>query len=116
VNHTTLATAATIATVITPESCAPTEYGHPNPAPKRRVGAWIALVVAIAFLGSAGYFAYTHVIKEDSGVAACKAMRDNAASPTPDNPNAKITRAQYTEWRTAFSGSGTKTYGPTAPS
>lgn len=51
---------------------------HTPPAPKSRKPLIIAAIAAVAVImfGTAAYAAYDGYIKEDSGLAACKAMRD----------------------------------------
>lgn len=63
--------------------------------------------VAVLFLAFGGYAVYDGFIKEDSGVAACKAMRDGkqADGSPKESDDDKMTEAEYREARGVFEDS-----------
>ncbi|MFF3869095.1 hypothetical protein [Micromonospora sp. NPDC001898] len=66
-----------------------------------------AATVGVLAIGTIGYVVWDGYIKEDSGVAACKAMRDGKS---PDGSadvgdDEKLTEAQYREAREVFEDS-----------
>jgi hypothetical protein len=91
----------------------PPPQGDWTPTPKRsgiRPIAWAALAVAAVVLGTAGWFAYRTFAPAgspgaapDSGIEACKAMRD---TPVAENGKQKpLTEQRYREIRTMFEDS-----------
>ncbi|MGK5520844.1 hypothetical protein ACSNN9_15995 [Micromonospora sp. URMC 107] len=88
------------------------EFGQqPPPAPPAK--SFKPLIVAVGgavaalMLVTAAYAVYDGYIKEDSGVAACKALRDgkNADGSEDAGEDAKMTEAQYREAREVFEDS-----------
>ncbi|PWR11310.1 hypothetical protein DKT68_06045 [Micromonospora acroterricola] len=67
------------------------------------VGAFVAVLALLA----GGYAVYDGFIKEDSGVAACKAMRDGKEidGTAKDSGDDKLTEAEYREAREQFEDS-----------
>lgn len=86
------------------------QLGVEHPAPKRRrrnplLIAVVATVGTFAILGG-GYTAYANFIREDSGVAACKAMRDGGTvTGEASASDEKLTEAEYREVRARFEDS-----------
>lgn len=70
----------------------------------------LAAVVALGIVGTTGYVVWDRKIREDTGVAACKAMaksiRDGKAATGQDKgDDAKLTEAQYHQLRDTFAHS-----------
>ncbi|MGK5741771.1 hypothetical protein [Micromonospora sp. URMC 103] len=67
----------------------------------------VGAAVAVLLLGVAGYVVWDGYIKEDSGVAACKAMRDGTSVVGDDKRGSddKLTEAEYREVRELFEDS-----------
>jgi len=86
------------------------QYWPPVPTPavappqRRALWPWLVLAVAIVFLAGVSWVIYDQVIREDSGVAACKAMRDNAKT-APAKNSAQMTEAEYKQLRGQFEDS-----------
>lgn len=83
-------------------------YAPPAGPPRgsRPIWIWLVLALAIAVFVGGGWSIYDRMIRKDSGVSACQAMRDNAAqSKTASESPLKISEAQYKEWRDAFADS-----------
>lgn len=92
-----------------PQPAGPVDPGPgPLPAKPNRKPLIVAAAAAVAtlMLATAGYAVYDGFIKEDSGVAACKAMRDgrNVDGSTDDSDD-KISEAEYREVRELFEDS-----------
>ncbi|MFC0505165.1 hypothetical protein [Micromonospora costi] len=81
----------------------------PPPAQPNRKPVIVAAVAtaAVLLLGVAGYAVWDGYIKEDSGVAACKAMRDGEKIVGDDTSagDDKMTEAEYREVRELFEDS-----------
>ncbi|MEH0939117.1 hypothetical protein [Micromonospora psammae] len=81
----------------------------PPPAGKNRTTVIVAAaaVFAVLVLAVGGYAVWDRFIKEDTGVAACKAMRDgkNVDGSTEANDDDKMTEAEYREARKLFEDS-----------
>ncbi|GGR98904.1 hypothetical protein GCM10010169_49370 [Micromonospora fulviviridis] len=102
-----------------PQQYQPADPGQPQPTgfvttppptkPNRRKPLLLALGAALAVLvlTTAGLAVYEGFIKEDSGVAACKAMRDGTSVVADDKSGSddKMTEAEYREVRELFEDS-----------
>jgi hypothetical protein len=65
--------------------------------PAQRADSTTVLAAAIVLVGAA--FVYRTFIREDSGVAACRDIRDGQVNPQPDVDNADMTQAEYRKIR-----------------
>ncbi|MGW4157504.1 hypothetical protein ACWEDF_30595 [Micromonospora chersina] len=100
-----------------PQQYQPDAAGQPQPAgylttppiKRSRKPLIVALgaVLAVLLLTTAGFAVYEGFIKEDSGVAACKAMRDDTKVVADDESGGddKMTEAEYREVREMFEDS-----------
>ena len=80
----------------------------PAAAPSRKPLLFAVLAfVALLVLATGGYAVYDGFIKEDSGVAACKAMADGkkADGTAKDSADDKLTEAEYRKARKLFEDS-----------
>ncbi|BCL17034.1 hypothetical protein [Micromonospora sagamiensis] len=84
----------------------PTEFTATAPQATIRKPLLIAGVAALAvlFTGTIGYAVWEGFIHEDTGVAACKAMRDGKKMDGSEKTNGddKMTEAEYREARAIF--------------
>ncbi|SCL29173.1 hypothetical protein GA0074692_2677 [Micromonospora pallida] len=84
----------------------PTEFTVTAPQATIRKPLIIAGITALAvlFTGTIGYAAWEGFIREDTGVAACKAMRDGKQMDGREKTNGddKMTEAEYREARAIF--------------
>ncbi|MGY0002812.1 hypothetical protein [Micromonospora sp. I033] len=89
----------------------PQPAGHLTAAPTRRsrkpLIVALGAALAVLLLATAGLAVYEGFIKEDSGVAACKAMRDGTSAVADDKSGGddKMTEAEYREVRELFEDS-----------
>ncbi|MFC8848727.1 MULTISPECIES: hypothetical protein [unclassified Micromonospora] len=83
----------------------------PLPAPPSRKPYLVAALAAIGVIavGTIGYVVWDGYIKEDSGLAVCKAIRDgknmDGTSKASDAGDDKLTEAEYREARALFEDS-----------
>jgi hypothetical protein len=76
------------------------------PAPsRRRLLVMTTAVLAVLVVLGGGAFVYRTFIREDSGVAVCKDIRDGQVNPQPDADNAEMTQAEYRRIRAMFADS-----------
>jgi hypothetical protein len=80
-------------------------YGQPPQPPRRSLLPWLALAVALVVAGTGGWFLYDRVIRTDSGVAACEALRDGEKAVDGDDGDKTMTEAEYRELRGVFEDS-----------
>lgn len=83
--------------------------GHPAPpaVPKKRRPLLVAAVAALAavlVLAIGGYFVWENFVREDPGVAACRAMQSNGATDDASDGK-KMTEAEYRKVRKQFEDS-----------
>src|SRR5690349_5056635 len=81
----------------------------PQPQPEQTPGRngrgalpWVGLALAVVVAGIGGWFIYDRIINADSGVAACRALRDNKFFPAATAP---VTETQYRGLRGVFEDS-----------
>ncbi|MEO3925271.1 hypothetical protein ABGB07_15580 [Micromonosporaceae bacterium B7E4] len=80
---------------------------HPRPRRSPILAAGIATLVALIVIFGVGYVVYTQFIREDTGIAACKAIRDGGTitgEPKSENSD-KLTEDEYRELRSLFEDS-----------
>jgi hypothetical protein len=83
-----------------------TGYGPQPQPPRRSLLPWLALAVALLVVaGAGGWFLYDRVIRTDSGVAACEALRDGDKAVDGDDGDKTMTEAEYRELRGVFEDS-----------
>ncbi|GIF14540.1 hypothetical protein [Actinoplanes teichomyceticus] len=88
-----------------PQAGFPAGYPHPAAPPRRPLWPWLAAVAALSLmlLAGSGWLLWDRVLREDSGVAACKALadRDRAAGGADET----LTREEYLAMRRVFADS-----------
>jgi uncharacterized protein YcbK (DUF882 family) len=79
----------------------------PSVRARRRssVGAVIAGALAIGLVVLGGFGAYHRFLREDSGIAACKAVRDDRKTSMDSDGNGEFTEEEYKAVREMFSDS-----------
>ncbi|GIF06581.1 hypothetical protein [Actinoplanes siamensis] len=105
-------------------SCPPTQpctdpYGQPGPVPDHQAAApfpapprrplwpWIAAVAALSLLlvAGTGWVLYDRVLREDSGVAACRALAAEERNGANGGADDTLTRDEYVSMRRVFAES-----------
>ncbi len=83
--------------------------GHqqPVPAPRRPLWPWLAAVAALSLilLTGSGWLLYDRVLREDSGVAACRALASQDRSGAGGATDDELTRDEYISMRQVFADS-----------
>jgi hypothetical protein len=83
----------------------PSFYPPPAPAQRPARWAWAVLAAAIVLFAGVGWWVYDNHIRTDSGLAACKTVRDGGKLQGAGNGGATMTEADYRDARKIFQDS-----------